>query len=314
VISFTRKLAWAGSNVYWEDGNWNGGQGRLTFAPAGTAFDDSKQTYLGVYFFWGSLVGISPKFDTENQDTYKYNASTTPSFWPIYNSADPETSGWNSTTGTAWSSFPYLTSTSGNFGEDTNYFNSLPNGGTSLYSSQTGDICRYLGHTGAAPDGYRMPTYNEIYYGKLNNTSTVTYDASVWDSAPIHNRWTKMAGSTWANVPAAVGQSYQGGTYPMPSGANHGDVAVFPATGWMEEPTGDSYTPGARLRGLGNSGHYWTSSAHKKVTSTNIDKIYFFVFGSAGVQDRRGQTGDAPDIGPSRPPYQTAFSVRCVKN
>jgi hypothetical protein len=62
TVKMVGKVVWAGSNIYWKwvdptDPDHEDG-GYLTFDAPGAALDDQRK--LGVFFKWGSLVGISP--------------------------------------------------------------------------------------------------------------------------------------------------------------------------------------------------------------------------------------------------------------
>jgi hypothetical protein len=137
-----RTPIWARSNIYWDNS-------KLTFVPAGS--DVSKEGYQGVYFKWGSLVGVSP-----NDLTY-YR---------------PNGSGWVS------QSYPYgAWPTIISPWDVATYGNVLNNLHTEEF---LGDICRYLN------SGYRLPTGEECSIaggwtvagtvGTVSTNASGTYD------------------------------------------------------------------------------------------------------------------------------------------
>jgi hypothetical protein len=126
------------SNIYISDGH-------PTFA---TSPDDTKSKYQGIYFKWGSLIGISP--DGSDHISYsKKKVEFTPS----------EYSG--SSINDNWSSVPYTTENNVADNPDENYF--LTVYGTIGYNAATGqgDICRYISDKNWVSGRWRMPTANE---------------------------------------------------------------------------------------------------------------------------------------------------------
>jgi hypothetical protein len=142
-----RRLTWAGSNIYWDDANQ-----RLTFLPETTP--PWEQGLQGVYFMWGSLIGISPVGPFVDSNTALYvpsNPSATPSAWNIQTNLlanIPRVSAGISLVSPDW----------------------LDNHSSRNYLSEVhdsinfrGDICRYLTYNGDAPSGnWRMPNAREF--------------------------------------------------------------------------------------------------------------------------------------------------------
>jgi hypothetical protein len=118
-----KRVLWSRSNIY-----WNGSA--LTFVGQGT--DLTKQGYQGVFFKWGSLVGISPV--GENMVAY---LSSTPCYQPN------GSGGWTKTYYTNYADIPCVV---GNVAMPS--YNSV--------SDKTGDICRQI------DSQYRMPTSDEF--------------------------------------------------------------------------------------------------------------------------------------------------------
>jgi hypothetical protein len=116
-----RAPIFARSNIYWDNSTH-----KLTFVPAAippAINDDSKQGYQGLFFKWGSLVGIPP--------TVNWNTNT-----GVYKAGSTGTS-----TYTDWDLIPY---------ETTNVM------GDPDVSTLKGDICKYIN-----PD-YRIPVNGEF--------------------------------------------------------------------------------------------------------------------------------------------------------
>jgi len=165
-MSYTLKLTikngstWAGSNVYW-DGE------KLTFDAAG---DTRHAGYQGVFFKWGSLIGIQP---TRTNHVTIFETGVTAIYFPHFNPTNHELSYWEITPqnfmGMAfpWAyieTAPTPAVPSLLYDRNSKYLSDLPE---SMYSyehdiSPQGDICKYIGDTGAGPAGYRMPTSNEM--------------------------------------------------------------------------------------------------------------------------------------------------------
>jgi uncharacterized protein (TIGR02145 family) len=124
VVQEPRALPFAYSNVYFDSS-----AGQLTFA---TEPDAVKQHYQGLFFHWGSLIGISPI------GTFDINSSII--FRPTEYLGTP----------TGYSNIPYDNITaSGNLtGFDA--------------TSGIGDVCRYISANGWVSGNWRMPTTDEF--------------------------------------------------------------------------------------------------------------------------------------------------------
>lgn len=181
--------------------------GYLTFAvtPADNATIPANSQ--GVFFKWGSLVAISPAPLPSTTST-AYTAGHYPSGHILF-----------SPTGTynyAWTSIPYISETTGKFGNsdraeddfkwygeyDIGYYESGTNGGK-------GDICRYISKQGWVSGSWRLPTGDEIAKlfdeGKaLNGFSVVAVpndNESAYGYYKINNGgWLGKGASTSAGV------------------------------------------------------------------------------------------------------------------
>lgn len=163
---------WAGSNVYWDNSTQ-----KLTFAPS---TDTSKSSYQGLFFRWGSLVGLSPVGEW---------SSNTIVFKPAEYVA----------TISAFADIQRLDA-----GAETN---NLTFGNSFVYrhdpAAGVGDICKYMTDKGWTPGGqkWRMPCAKE-YAAKLISDYTLTGDRleSPADNGGS-NRWGQynMSGSCSVN-------------------------------------------------------------------------------------------------------------------
>jgi hypothetical protein len=118
------KFGFAGSNIYW-DGS------KLTFDKVNTS---SLSDYMGVYFLWGSLVGVSPVGNNGPRPNYLFippvNAGEV---WEVKNKDDTP---WS--TSTYYLPLPYMSSGTTTAGNVNHLYNN-PN-----FSAYLGDICSYL--------------------------------------------------------------------------------------------------------------------------------------------------------------------------
>jgi hypothetical protein len=223
-----KKCVWSRSNIYWDGG-------KLTFVTDPN--DLSKQGYQGVFFKWGSLVGISPA-QTNGSDAY---SSSTPVYIPIYVKAAPTSSSWVRNASHGYTDLPYLDasySSAGTvtWGTDNRLAIDAAQNTDAMYESLRGDICQYLSKTGAVTGSYRLPTYNEIVPG----TSWTTGGASSENNSLGNDEGTVDLLNTTNN---RVWLKY----------AAMGDV-VFPASGHRTFAGGQLYYVGYR-------GLYWSGSA-----------------------------------------------------
>jgi hypothetical protein len=295
----------ARSNIYWD-----GTAQKLTFE---TAADDpaqnnnTKQGYQGVFFKWGSLVGISPAGASYDNNTALYVPYD-------YTDATPTAAKWKQTTRNAVKSdtkIPAATDNWTTWGGNTAAATDIPymdqyRGGTSTDLSNTwlidavqnnettyqglrGDICQYLGKTQSALADYRLPTPNEFGPNGVNAWNTSTPDA---------NGWQKGTGSFFENI--SVG--YADGTANLLVAANNngntvygsginrtmGDV-VFPASG-------SRFASSGGVSKAGELGRYWSGSANG-----TLNGYYFLLYNlGAATQDYNVRS--------------FAFAIRCVKN
>ncbi|MDR1882152.1 MAG: hypothetical protein LBR26_05145 [Prevotella sp.] len=237
---------WAGSNIY-----WNGST--LTFDE-----ETTNRNYQGVFFKWGSLVGIDPSGSSSSNMAW----STSKTVY-IPNAA---TGAWTSSyagtgnTYNTWDNIPYADNTVvGNIGDETR---------ASLYevhdpANLVGDICRYLTDTGRAPGSpgtkWRMPTSEE--FGE--NTDYIKSGTFI------------TSGSYTVYQSDATGR-YSNSDAP---GYTKNNNPWFPAAGYRYYDYGTLYV-------VGYGGGYWSSSPYDSSDAYCLDFTSNSVF-PASDDDRR---------------------------
>ena len=173
-----KKLVWAGSNIIWDNS-------RLTFLPETTP--DFMQGYQGVFFFWGSLIGISPvgtvatgspgNFSTTNNSgTQLYVppsiAKTSPTIparanWTTAYAGSTNNSNLKPWTGLTMADIPRVPSGANLYSPSWLDDHSSRNYLYEVHDTINfrGDICRYLTERQFAPPGnWRMPNSKELGY------------------------------------------------------------------------------------------------------------------------------------------------------
>jgi hypothetical protein len=275
---------WAGSNIYWDEIS-EPTKPKLTFDLEGTT---THQGYQGVFFKWGSLVGISPALTSGAGNSDRDFDSNTPIYVPYGYPSDPK---WEPTTGfakgyTSWGNnttddtdIPYMDPryTGADYGRNNTSLMDATWNDPVMYQSLRGDICQYLGATDAALAGYRMPTSYE--FGSITTDNSVNIDG-----------WTTGGDS---NINYSLGDVY-GSTDLWSSGhawaknSTMGNV-TFPVSGYRTVSDGT-------LSATGYTGCYWSGSAYSSTHGhdMNFDNSYVHP-GSAHTRSY-------------------GYSVRCVRN
>lgn len=260
-----RKSIWAGSNIYW-DGT------KLTFDTEETTANNKKQ---GVFFKWGSLIGISP--NGTDGSAFDNNSSARLYIPPSGGTLNNGSSWTDTTTGSSitWTNIPYMDPT-----DATINLNDISQNTTANYATYKGDICQYLSKTGAVSGSWRMPTIMEF-----NTTNTGIKEPTGWRTTGT---------TTWeqyGSYPSTPSSGDANGQSPMSWGATYtynGSGTSFPASGYRN-------TSGV-LYSIGQKGSYWSSSAG---SVTNGFHLYFY----------------SDDVYPeNNDPRQNGIVVRCVWN
>jgi hypothetical protein len=284
-----RTPKFAGSNIYWVSTGTN--TGYLTF----DEYYENGSTaphkgYQGVFFKWGSLVGISPVGD------FGY---TIPLYVPYGYSSDPK---WKKTNGnaiaadgtipyasnwTAWGDIPYWDS---GHGSPTEFYNTYmldpERNNLAAYQGLRGDICQYLStKTGVVSGDYRLPMPWEFGYS--------SYTDGV--AGYVHEGWSRN-GNFVAQTSNKDDGTYNSASLSYAQNGTMGGV-VFPTSG--NRPSYVYQGAAFSATHLGQNGFYWTCSS-----PVNANNGRFFYFGERMVHaSGLGAEGNYP-----------AVSVRCVMN
>jgi hypothetical protein len=163
MIDF-KMIIWAGSNIYWDGG-------KLTFEAPNADVHADEQRYQGLFFKWGSLVGISGT-GVENR---KFS-ETTKVYIPVFNSLSDKD--WDTVNAySSWEDIEHILPP----GTNDRYISYLvdnvrnTDNDYAYWKAKKGDICRYLSENGFGPGGnYRMPTSFEFGDKEDNATGGAT--------------------------------------------------------------------------------------------------------------------------------------------
>jgi hypothetical protein len=287
-----KNLEWARSNIYWNSS-------RLTFIPAnGTT---NYEGYQGVFFKFGSLVGVSPA------TVYSYQAGVgsiySPNYFdqavPIYvPSGYPSSPKWTATTSTSsgystWgfrtnnaTDIPYLdpidyAGSGSDFGRSSTYAIDAERNTTEMYQGLRGDICQYLSTaTGVVAGNYRLPTSYE--FGS----------ASDWTTGGTAESNVRLGGNTGAtNLLSA--------DVPWAKSAAMGNVTL-PAGGMRYSGT---------LNYVGADGYLWSGSAGHwpGASPVHAEDAYMLYLSGSGSGNHSVLTDRSIERSHGCP-------VRCVKN
>jgi hypothetical protein len=270
---------WARSNIYWDVNDK-----KLTFVPGGS--DVSKEGYQGVFFRWGSLVGISPvgDFDADtpvyvpDEDDDDNNPDTK---WKASTAEDEGYTTWGALSG-ADTDIPYVDPVHFHEGPtvdgNTYLIDAARNDPATMYAYRRGDICQYLGTVDDNLKGYRLPRGSE--FGQrlaLWNDHT--------DGWVLVGTFTAQTGNDYGTAIFTGSPAVQG--YPKNTIMGN---AIFPASGSR------STYDGTPLDNAGTSGSYWSGSAN------GLNSVWCFGIALAAVG-----TGNTAH-------RSNGFPVRCVKN
>jgi hypothetical protein len=292
----------AGSNVYWD-----AAKGSLTFDGAD---DRSNEQYQGVYFRWGSLIGIQPTpwYIAPLDPPVKvyipdYKSGNNPT-WP--NPAqkdmnDPEAHTNNTAATDLWpvnNVWKYLYDGPWQAGSS---------GSGSLWNQSKGDICIYLGAIGKAPKGYRLPTFEELGGDangiiKYMNTSWNGYYRGlapwIYDESDKEDKGS--IGTSWS----AIGTLSGDGKAKIKYGAktNFGGNAFLPASGNRGNSGNVAGADEPGVRGV-----YWTSDGIAGSSRYSAARILNFW--------KSSNSNIELDPNPTGPFYRyRAAPIRCIRD
>jgi hypothetical protein len=271
-----KELYFAGSNIYWDKVG-----GRLTFD--GPDAGESSQWKQGIFFKWGSLVGISPAL--RNGSIY-YNINT-PVYIPEYNSGSPYWSQNNSYSDMSLIPYELLTS-GGSLNHDDNYLSTDAHNTANnhaYWNAKKGDICRYISENGYGPGGnWRMPTANEL--GAPWTQVAWSY-TNPKPAAALG--WERLGGATWPELTSSMtgaDDKYGTNNTTITTGAKFYN-AIFPASGHIFSEVD--------LMSIGQAGTYWTSG------QGNSNNSFYLLFVESQILMHETASIDS-------------FPIRCVKN
>lgn len=235
-ISYTLKVRikqtqWALSNIY-----WNEGKKAIMFDAEKVDNDEDKlkQQKRGIYFKWGSLIGVWPYqvggsnvFNPLHSLLYMPNPNVNDAWGLITTTAGQQSGAFP---GNQWTDISYIADNVTSSDRKNRYVTEHPD-----FGKRTGDICRYLsGKTYTPPGNWRLPTSEE--YG--------TDLTSAWQE---NKEWFPVAGSI-SGIPFRV----DAGMELIHIGGHYHDM-FFPAAGYRD-------AAGTRT-GVESMQAYWTSSA-----------------------------------------------------
>ncbi len=271
-----RYFAWAGSNIYY-DGS------KLTFDAAGVT---TNEMYQGLFFKWGSLVGISPVgantswngTSTNSQCVYVPTGGTGWSQDYPGEASSPYSSYAN------WDNIPYISSGTGAYAAGQLAVSISDATEANAYNAKTGDICKYLSATGAVTGKWRLPTSYEFQLEGGTSTS--------WD-----NNVTWAQDGTFSDVTSSTSSSYVNGKFvnstnnpraiqSHPNKTSPSRTTSFPASGYR--------TSVGPLFYVGRYGYNWSGSAHSS-------SVYAMYYSSSNVR--------SADINNRT----SGYAVRCVR-
>ena len=287
-LHFKKGVMWAGSNIYMTG---NGTNMKLTFDDYK---DRSREGYQGVFFKWGSLIGIQP---CRTSNSAAFTGTGAHIYVPTKDSTGVLL--WRDSIESNWSKIVPVTDPPINTDRNNKYLTDM---GSAKYHLLQGDICQYLGDIGSGPKGYRMPTSNELgtlldYWTDANpgpvagGWMRVGTDADFFnmtDFQPNSSNVLSQAGR-WENKKDALSG---------PSGAKH-NGAFFPTSGWRN-------TLGV-LSHVGMYGYYWSSSIGSNVTG-NLYRAYNLQIFVNAINPAEFESGVRESAALS-----CAMPIRCVK-
>jgi hypothetical protein len=295
---------WGKSNIYFAPDEPDGNIGSLTFSEN----DPSKSGLQGLYFKWGSLIGVAAGGSNESYDNtidsgtylyipnvvtgkyYKvrsglvskdYSAGTTQEMNEAVRAyADKQTDG-------TWDKIPYVTDVAlgGSIESGRGKAPLTEKSGAATYDKYMGDICKFLSEKKATNDSrlkrnWVMPK-SEVWSGENR------YVRSYWPySHPSGWSYDWVSGYLDNTTPDGRDKSTACLTYTL---AANGETVTFPAAGCRYEASGNVQ------HSLGNFGYYWSSSVDSSIA-------YSLFFSASG------------DMYPANLADWNAMSLRCVRD
>jgi hypothetical protein len=288
---------WATSNIYFKpDGTGAGDVGSLTFAESKadwTTFG-GKEGYQGVYFKWGSLIGISTNTAGDTYDDYNtflFIPDLTTGKYHKYKVGNVTSTPGDiivdaylaKATGNTWGNIPCADDGTLPTGRAVDALSEIHN----QEANYKGDICRYLSakrsvNGSGLVNTWQMPV-SEMFAG--SGYQEVPYESagSVWDSLQGWSGTGSFDGSD-TNGASQTANAFM--TYMY---SPTGETVFFPASG-------DRVVSDGNQDLIGYSGYYWSSSAY------GASNAYYLYVGSGYVNLFNGYL------------RTLGYSVRCVRD
>ncbi|MGL4781465.1 MAG: fimbrillin family protein [Bacteroidales bacterium] len=260
--------------TFWAPGNLINNKGMLDIAP--------NANYTGLYFRWGSLVGLTGNNNKSFAYDWKYSIGYRPQ---EFTGELPH-----------WKHVPYIDDPVSNVSDA--FIHKYGNLG---YNAQQGkgDPCRYMSNQAGWRKGkWRMPTKEEF--------SAIIFDRKI---RKINGNWTQV-GESFSNESATTG------TLPIEDGwfikVDESDNSIpsddefnpiKPPNGWVFYPaSGDRSAYTGILSQLSKLGYYWTA------TTAEWNAAYRFQFSEQNINNNLGSfDGIAAGFG-------DAYPIRCVRD
>jgi hypothetical protein len=273
-----KETRWAGSNIYYSDSHLS-----LRFDKAGSRINEAIQ---GVYFRWGSLVGIAPDEEYFSSNTALYYSTSNDGGYTGYESS--------------WDDIPHIDVVGedvySNDREDRYLIDDLQNT-PAMWSAWKGDICQYIGSYEPDLAGYRLPTSAEFGGVDEGNGAPewdpddpTTKSVNGWVRGPVAPDFWGYLGGFLHNGMTRL-DDYYGAINLTANG-------YFPAAGRYGYIT--SYGT-VRRYGVGNEGSYWSGSAGPKIDGGTKYLVYGLWFVPDGVNPFSAWD------------HFDAYPIRCIK-
>lgn len=262
--------------TFWAPGNIISHNGSLDIAP--------NANYTGLYFRWGSLIGLAGN----NAKSFQFIADKTIGFRPYEYTANI----------TKWDQVPYEQTMKGQAYPDAfagRYDNTL---GFDA-AKALGDPCRYMSHQKGWTKGkWRMPTKAE--YEAIIVTRKIRKINGTWGIADeTHEHLTATTGTLPVEAGWFVKTDITDNTIPPDDAFN----SVKPPVGWVFYPAAGErggYT--GILSQYSTGGYYWTA------TTVSWDAAYRFQFSNKNTGNNAGSFSDIASG------FVGAFPIRCVRD
>lgn len=264
------------NGTHWASGNIFSHDGYLDIAP--------NANYTGLYFRWGSLIGLAGN----NAKSFQFIANKTVGFRPPEYTGNIE----------QWNDVPYERTMNATEYKDAfagRYENTLG------YDAKKalGDPCRYMSNQSGWTKGkWRMPTKEE--YDAIVTTLKIRRINGTWGiEDESHEHITATTGALPVEAGWFVKADMTDNTIPPDNEFN----TITPPKGWVFYPaSGERAGYTGMLSQYSTMGYYWTAS------TATWDAAYRFQFSKTSTGDNPGSFFDVAAE------FVSAFPIRCVRD